>query len=194
MLHQLPSHICHTSTQIWLAKIAVNCVRLEHLYFIMKNLNSDILVDLFHLKSLNLLGIQEKYLAGQLSHEIRISLQTFQRFEPNRVTSFFGCCRMWLDVRFEEGVYIRVETKGGETLTSLMKKEVKRYWIRRVGSDYYSETANLQRFGMMKVKWRSQYDCWEQCVRLRDGLYQKWATLILFFSDHISWPVELSIH
>ena len=34
---------------------------------------------------------------------------------------------MWLDVRFDEGVYIRVETKGGETLTSLMKKEVKRY-------------------------------------------------------------------
>ncbi|CAE6071048.1 unnamed protein product [Arabidopsis arenosa] len=79
----LPSHICHNSTQIRVVKLAENyfagnftsgfgkCVFLEHLCLGVNDLTGNIPEDLFHLKSLNLLGIQENRLSGSLSREIR---------------------------------------------------------------------------------------------------------------------------
>ncbi|EOA25699.1 hypothetical protein CARUB_v10019052mg [Capsella rubella] len=78
----LPSHICHNSTQIRVVKLAVNyfagdftpgfgkCFSLEHLCLGMNNLTGNIPEDLFHLQSLNLLGIQENRLSGPLSPNI----------------------------------------------------------------------------------------------------------------------------
>ncbi|KFK33432.1 hypothetical protein AALP_AA5G012700 [Arabis alpina] len=96
----LPSHICHNSSKIKVLRLAVNyfageftsgfgkCLLLEHLCLGMNKITGNIPEDLFSLKKLNLLGIQENHLSGLLSSKIS-NLSSLVRFDLSN-NRFFG--------------------------------------------------------------------------------------------------------